>query len=499
MKLAAAATRRRLFFLGVVASAALSACPEKKSSAPTLPSDALAARCAVPRPGTSDRRGTLTDEKAWLRAWTDDLYLWYREVPASDPAAFATPADYFAVLKTPALTASGAPRDQFHFFRSTAEWELLSSQSAEVGYGMELVLLSTRPPRSAVVALVEPGAAAATAGIGRGTEILAVDGVAVVDGDAGALNAGLFPAAAGESHTLTVRDAGAAAARDVTLRSELVAATPVRSGIVTSPAGRRVGYVLMNDHLQAAEGGLATAIAALRAAAVEELVLDLRYNGGGYLLVASQAAFMVSGLAGGTFERTLFNDRYPGIDPVTGAPVTLPFYPYRYFSSPSGAALPTLGLGRVLVLTGRGTASASESLLNGLAGVGRQVVQIGATTRGKPYGFYPQDNCGTTWFSIQFQGVNARGFGDYPDGFTPGGTGPASFPGCAVADDFRNALGDPGEARLAAALTWIDTGACPALPGAQAVREAAAAEAEREWVLPRSPLRELRLLLPQPR
>ena len=41
-----------------------------------------------------------------------------------------------------------------------------------------------------------------------------------------------------------------------------------------------------------------------------------------------------------------------------------------------------------------------------------EVVLIGANTCGKPYGFYPQDNCGTTYFAIQFQGVNAKGQGD---------------------------------------------------------------------------------------
>ena len=46
------------------------------------------------------------------------------------------------------------------------------------------------------------------------------------------------------------------------------------------------------------------------------------------------------------------------------------------------------------------------------------VYQIGLTTCGKPYGFYPEDNCGTTYFSIQFRGVNELGFGDYPDGFS---------------------------------------------------------------------------------
>ena len=49
-----------------------------------------------------------------------------------------------------------------------------------------------------------------------------------------------------------------------------------------------------------------------------------------------------------------------------------------------------------------------------------QVIEIGSTTCGKPYGFYPQDNCGTTYFSIEFRGVNDQGFGDYTDGFSPG-------------------------------------------------------------------------------
>ncbi len=44
------------------------------------------------------------------------------------------------------------------------------------------------------------------------------------------------------------------------------------------------------------------------------------------------------------------------------------------------------------------------------------MIQIGSTTCGKPYGFYPADHCGTTYFSVQFKGVNAQAFGDYTDG-----------------------------------------------------------------------------------
>ena len=73
---------------------------------------------------------------------------------------------------------------------------------------------------------------------------------------------------------------------------------------------------------------------------------------------------------------------------------------------------------------------------------------IGSTTCGKPYGFYPTDNCGTTYFRIQFRGENAANFGDYTDGFSPANTTAnvgTTVPGCSVADDFTHELGDPAE------------------------------------------------------
>jgi hypothetical protein len=100
-----------------------------------------------------------------------------------------------------------------------------------------------------------------------------------------------------------------------------------------------------------------------------------------------------------------------------------------------------------------------------------EVIQIGATTCGKPYGFYEFDNCGTTYFSIQFRGVNDKGFGDYADGFTPQNSALASavaLPGCAIADDFSHALGDTEEARFAAALAYREGLGCPPAEAAAA-------------------------------
>ena len=137
-------------------------------------------------------------------------------------------------------------------------------------------------------------------------------------------------------------------------------------------------------------------------------------------------------------------------------------------SAPAGQALPTLDLPRVFVLSGSGTCSASESVINGLRGVNVEVIEIGSTTCGKPYGFYPQDNCGTTYFTIEMKGVNAQGFGDYTDGFSPAntaGTAGVALPGCSVADDLDHDLGDAAEARLGAALAYRAGGTCPTPTG----------------------------------
>ena len=134
----------------------------------------------------------------------------------------------------------------------------------------------------------------------------------------------------------------------------------------------------------------------------------------------------------------------------------------------------------MFVLAGPGTCSASESIVNGLRGIDVEVVLIGDTTCGKPYGFYPTGNCGTTYFTIQFRGVNAKGFGDFGDGFSPSNIAAvedaiqgAEIPGCAVFDDFEHPLGDPDEARLQAALQYRIDGRCPApsrvKPGTEAI------------------------------
>jgi carboxyl-terminal processing protease len=477
-------------------------------------STSLAGQCAAPRAGTSDRTGSAFTENMFLRSWTNEYYLWYREVQDRNPTGFST-GDYFDLLKTTATTLSGRDKDQFHFTYPTDVWEDLSQSGIEVGYGAQWMIVDRTPPRKVVIAFVEPGtpAASASANLSRGAEVLMVDGVDVVNANTQAavdtINAGLFPDTAGTPHTFRIREASGD--RDVTMTTAAITHDPVPTVSVIDPTGVPVGYLLFNDHIATAESALIEAVNTLRAANIQDLILDLRYNGGGYLDIASELAYMIAGsvpTAGQPFERLVFNDKYPNTNPITNTSLTpTPFHTSTRGIDSSvarGTALPTLNLNRVYVITGANTCSASESIINGLRGVGVQVYQIGSTTCGKPYGFYPKENCGTTYFSIQFQGLNAQGFGDYADGFTPQNStsnGTVRVSGCAIADDLSRELGDATEARLQAALSFraSNNQTCPAAtsvaPGGQLKPGQAGAA---DGILFRSPLRENRILREEP-
>jgi hypothetical protein len=448
-----------------------------------LPADTFRARCEDPRSGIdpftgmpfSDIQGSTTDENEFLRAYSNNTYLWYDEIIDRNPDDYDNPLVYFDLMKTTAITPSGRARDRFHFTIPSDEWFQVSQSGVSPGYGATFVILSSLPPREVVVAYTEPGSPATLANLVRGERILEIDGVDVINDDSqtgvDTINAGLFPALAGKTHTFLIRESSGAT-RSESITSANITSTPVQNVGPLPPPNNDVGYLLFNDHIAASEQALIDAINQLNAAGIVDLVLDLRYNGGGFLDIASELAYMIAGpaTAGRIFETLEFNNKHPTTNPVTGQPLSpVPFHTTTQgFSTPAGQALPTLNLPRVFVLTGSGTCSASESIINSLRGVGVQVFLFGSTTCGKPYGFYATDNCSTTYFTIQFRGVNAMGFGDYADGYSPLNTvgNPGELlPGCSVADDFSQPLGDPMEARLTAALDFRDFGSCPAASG----------------------------------
>jgi C-terminal processing protease CtpA/Prc len=109
-----------------------------------------------------------------------------------------------------------------------------------------------------------------------------------------------------------------------------------------------------------------------------------------------------------------------------------------------------LGLSRLLVVATRGSASASELLINALRPY-LTVVVVGDRTYGKPVGQYVLPFCDKVIAPVSFSIRNIADQGDYFDGI------PAD---CAADDDISHDLGDAEESSLAEALSVLSTGEC---------------------------------------
>jgi carboxyl-terminal processing protease len=416
--------------------------PDPVVVVPLPPSSTLKNQCLKPRSGTSDLQGTMANEKAYLRSFTDETYLWYKDIPTVDPLNYADPQKYFLALKTPAKTPSGKDLDRFHWSVTEEEFNQQTS-GIEEGYAISWARAASSPPRNWVVSNTEPSGPGGL--LQRGDKLISVDGEDFINGaNVNVINEGLFPTKIAP-HTFELMRAGQLV--KYTLTPALISTTPVRyTKVVNTPTGR-VGYVYFDDHIAKSEDMLIKAFKELIAQGAQDLVLDLRYNGGGLLYISNELAYMIGGsnTDGKTYNRLVYNDKLAPRSPT-------PFYN----TSTKDEALPTLNLKRVTILVGSGTASASEAIINGLRGVDIDVTLIGNTTVGKPYGFSPQANCGHVYYTVQFKNENAKSFSDFADGFKPT---------CEVNDDFTKALGDPAEKRFAAALEYRNTKTCPAPTG----------------------------------
>jgi carboxyl-terminal processing protease len=275
---------------------------------------------------------------------------------------------------------------------------------------------------------------------------VSVDGVSVnATGkeNTSAVMEGLFPTQAGK-HRFGILRSGESLSFELTAQEVTLQGAEHKVLTLLTLDSKKIGYLLFNSHIESAEPNLIQAATEFQQEGVSELVVDLRYNTGGQVDIASALAGMVAGPSranGKIFGLYKFSDKRSSSN-------------FRYdfvFASKKGEDLPVLNLSKIYVLTSNSTCSASEAFVNGLRGIDVEVELIGSTTCGKPYGFYHQDNCGITYAAMELEGVNAKGEGGYVDGIAPR---------CDVADDLSHPLGDPAEAMLAVALRRMQGQAC---------------------------------------
>jgi C-terminal processing protease CtpA/Prc len=195
------------------------------------------------------------------------------------------------------------------------------------------------------------------------------------------------------------------------------------------------GHLVLESFINPTAQELNSAFAFFKSAGVKDLILDLRYNSGGFLYIAQTLASYIGGenLTGSTFAKLKYNDRHSAEDG---------FYKFQSTNFP-------LNLTRLAVITTRSTASASEALMNGLRSA-IQVVSIGDTTDGKPTGMNGWNVAEKYYFwPVTFIMVNSKDEGNYFEGFAPDKI---------VPDDITHDFGDRKELCLKEAIHYLETG-----------------------------------------
>ena len=382
-----------------------------------------------------------TSQNLWVRDQLNTYYYWYQFMPAGvNPASFNSPEAYLEAVRYRPID------NAFSFIAPAATQDAFYSDSQFIGYGFG----NQTTENEIRVLQVYADSPASEAGLSRGDRILTVNGRTIgsmiSDGSIG----GAFGAAeVGVATTIEWETLGGQR-RSARMVKRLVTIPTVSLTSVVDLDGRKVGYLFFRNFVQPSTAALNEAFAALKAAGATELVLDLRYNGGGLVDVAVHLASLIGGARtnGQVALNYVHNDKIgPELNKTTR------------FTNPEQA----LNLQRLVVITTRSSASASELVINSLRPF-VPVTVIGDSTYGKPVGQYGLRFCDKILYPVSFSIRNANLEGDFFDGI------PAD---CIAGDDYTRQLGDSAEASLAEALTFLRTGACSARPATEAAAERA--------------------------
>jgi carboxyl-terminal processing protease len=366
-------------------------------------------------------------QNMFVRDVLDEYYLWYGELPRVNPANYASPAAYLEAVRYRPLDSS------FSYVTSRAANDAFFDESQFVGFGFSTQTTSTELR----VLQVFPDSPASEAGMARGDRIVEIDGRDVRQLiDSGVIGGAFGASEPGVTSTLVMRSRSGQERR-ATLTKRVVTIPTVSLTRTFQVDGRTVGYLLFRNFVTPSYAALDEAFAALRTAGATELVVDVRYNGGGLVDVAVHLGSLIGGVVtqGRVFATFQHNDKNTALNEDL-----------RFEAAPPAS----LNLSRVFVVTTGASASASELLINSLR-PHVSVVVIGDTTFGKPVGQYGFTFCDKVVAPVAFALVNSEGQGDFFGGIQPD---------CRAADDIEHDLGAADEASLREAIQFVRTGRC---------------------------------------
>lgn len=432
---------------------------------------------ATPTPTAGTGACSLRARQDWAAAQLDEWYLFPETLPtARNPGAYADVQEYVDALTA---TARAQSKDRyFTYVTSIAAEDAYYESGATAGFGLRL---SYGAAGELYVSEAFEGAPALAAGIDRGARIVAIGTSAATLRDVAALRAeagewgvaeALGPDTAGTTRVLRVADA--AGTRDVTLAKASYEVSPVSSRYgarVLDDGGRRVGYVNLRTFIGTANDQLRSAFAGFRAQGITQVIVDLRYNGGGLISTAELFTDLLGGNRSGNDVQAYTSFR----------PSKSQYDETRTFQPQAQSIAPT----RVAFIGTEGTASASEYVINALVPyLHGDVALVGTDTYGKPVGQIARDReaCDDRLRVIAFALKNAARRGDYYTGLA--GAVEAS---CQASDDLSRPLGDAAEGSVRAALDFLAGRGCTPIGATAAATRAAAPSRERTLLTPRRP------------
>ena len=410
-----------------------------------------------PPPPPTGSTCSLVDRQNWAAGVLNEWYLFPETLPTNpNPSGYATVSDYIDYLTS---VARSQGRDRFFtYLTSIAEENAYYASGSTAGFGVRLLI----DPNTARLFISEAfeGAPALAAGIDRGTEILAI-GTSTADlrtvssiyasGGSAALSDALGPSNPGVTRLLRIRDVNGTQ-RDVSVTKANYDLTPVSSRYGTriiTDGTHRIGYVNLRTFIDTADPALRNAFSQFRAQGITEIIIDLRYNGGGLVSIAELMGDLLGRDRTGSdvFSFTTFR------------PSKSQYNSTRFFQAQAESVAPT----RIAFIGTGGTASASELVINAfIPYLHTNEALVGTNTYGKPVGQIAIDraSCDDRLRVIAFATQNKLSQGDY---FT--GLASRVEASCQAADDINHPLGDPAEASVARSVDFLVGRGCTAISG----------------------------------
>ncbi|HUR11166.1 MAG TPA: S41 family peptidase [Flavitalea sp.] len=402
----------------MLATVIFAACKkEKDSGTPVIPPGEVSAADKV---------------KDTVLMYSKDLYLWYKQIPTSFNARnYADPNKIMEALrqysKEPGFTT---PVDRWSFAYKQTEWDDVSSGVAQ-DFGLNVFFYANGDLR---VKSVEPRSPAGIAGIRRGWRIKSINGnTNITTSNSDFIVQNVF----NSTTTAFSFEKADGSTVNLSLNAGTYQENPIYLDTVYTAGTKKVGYLVFNSFLgdtSQVYSDFQRIFNRFSQQQVSELIVDLRYNGGGYVSVQDKLAnyLVPTNANGNVMMHQEFNDNYSDWNETS------------LFSKLGSVSVP-----RIFFIVSNSTASASELLINNLKPY-MDVKLVGpAATYGKPVGFFPVPVGDWYIFPVSFRSTNKNGEGNYFQGL------PLDK---QVADGLNKDWGDQTESALASALKFIETG-----------------------------------------